>query len=752
MSNEKIAYDMPSDQEEKKWSFLGWGLLFLTIWTLALMFILQAALQPAESFVATIIAYALGLLGLGIFAGLTRSKMKVVLTIPLLIIIIFGAGALLHYLNAPIYNPLAPVSERVVLLVDHVDNFSETELWENNVPQEIVDNMDNIQRFAPLAFVIDLVIMLPILFFGMFGLTWIIQIFTQKPRWMLLLSGFFALVFFILGMIIAPTIHLLVAGVLDLGTNISIGAFYMIDGFTVLMDIQNANQTDINRAVESFNLAAEWLEKGGEDIAVFLWGLGLLPYGVGEAADDLNHLFQAVFILFRGVGPFANASFQVFQGFNSISQALNTSGGGILNAQGEEIKKSIDDDLFNEGIEYVNDGLLQFSNSSDILDEALAEVQEVNWADIEEALGALPYDAGNQVTPIFDQIEGYIDMFEEATDLIDVLISAPTFTNGTQSEFATLIHFFKGAYNVMKAAETIGEETNFVDTDVYFDRAGEHFNVTYNALSTPEVDALIHSDTPILNYTVAFLVDMTGLAADISYFGGDLGPVLMGLNSTLSNLDVGYENVTDYSPFLYDLDVFRNSTNDLMDSADNLDAHIADIQEKANNNTYGEFSTTAYEFATNFNQFNLTENARNANYIANSFYYLFSAMDDLKTMTTEVNDGNTDFYVPDYPAATIHFTAANNSLASAITNMYSAETYMNQTTDGGMIQLTGSASAIHNIRMSLISVQDDMNYILNIAAGGSPDAGEIAEVGDRFDSILVSLASVNTDLGQITAQ
>ncbi|MEE9410761.1 MAG: hypothetical protein V3V41_07520, partial [Candidatus Heimdallarchaeota archaeon] len=229
MSNEKIAYEMPSDQEKKKWSFLGWGLLFLAIWTIALMFILQAALQPADSFVATIIAYALGLLGLGIFAGLTRSKAKVLLAI-LLLIVLFGAGALLHYLNAPIYNPLAPVSERVILLSDHVDDFSETELWENNVPAAIVDNMDNIKRFSILAFFIDLVIMIPIMTFGMIGLTWIIQIFTQKPDWMLLLSGFFALVFFILGMIIAPTIHLLVAGVLDLGTNISIGAFYMIDG------------------------------------------------------------------------------------------------------------------------------------------------------------------------------------------------------------------------------------------------------------------------------------------------------------------------------------------------------------------------------------------------------------------------------------------------------------------------------------------------------------------------------------------
>ena len=189
-----------------------------------------------------------------------------------------------------------------------------------------------------------------------------------------------------------------------------------------------------------------------------------------------------------------------------------------------------------------------------------------------------------------------------------------------------------------------------------------------------------------------------------------------------------------------------------MDSADNLDAHITGIQEKANNNTYGEFSTTAYEFATNFDQFNLTENARNANYIANSFYYLFSGMEDLKTMTTEVTDGKADFDVTDYPAATIHFTAANTSLASAISNLYDAEVYMNQTTDGGMLQLTGSATAIHNIRMSLIDVQDDMNYITNIAAGGSPSGPEITQVGLRFDSILLSLASVNTDLGQITAQ
>ena len=460
MSDEKIAYEMPSEPEKKKWSFLGWGLLFLVIWTIALMFILEAAMHPRDSFVSTIVAYAIGLVGLGVFAGLTRSKAKVFFTIPVVLIIVFGFGFLFHYINAPVYNPLAPVSERLIPLVDHIDDVANTTLWDS-VPQQVQDNMDAIKQFRALSFLVDLVIALPVFIFGTLSVTWIVQLFTTKPKIWTILSGFFALVFFLIGMVLSPAIHLLVAGVTDLGTNTGIGALYMMDGISILMNFPNVNQDDVNYAVNSFNLAAEWFQKGGEDIAVFLAGLGLIPwYGIGDATDDFNKLFQAAFILFSGVGPFVNGSFQVMQGFTQVSQALNFSTSLSVTAQGDMVKTAIDDDAFNEGLEYINDGLLHFNDSAFVLEDAVEEVKQVDWEDILYALGQLPANAGDSVDPFVTEIQTYLGLFDNATDLMRVLIDRPTFDNGTQSEYATLVHFFKGAYNLLKAVEVIGEVTH----------------------------------------------------------------------------------------------------------------------------------------------------------------------------------------------------------------------------------------------------------------------------------------------------
>lgn len=747
MTKEKEILEQ--DEKKKKWSFLGWGLLFLLIWTIALMFILEVALHPTDSIIATIVAYALGLLGLGVFAGMTRSKWKVFVTFPLAIIIIFGAGYLLHLVNAPVYNPLAPVSERVFVIVDELDSITNTSI-SNNIPADLLNNLETIKQYEGFAFVVDLVISLPIFIFGTLSVTWIVQIFTQKSKWWVIFSAFFALIFFIIGMVMTPFVHLIIAGVVDLGTNMSVGVLYMVNGFSYLQDLQNADQADINEAVNNLNLASEWFQKGGKDVKVLLGALSMSPY-LDDAADDFNHLFQAAFILLGGAGTFVNGSYQLFKGFDLISNALNTSSGS-LTMQGDQVKQTIDDDLFNQGIEYINEGLELFDNSSYVFDDALNEIEQVNWQEIKTELHELPIEGMDEIDSTLDQMEGYLSIFENATGLIDVLVLKPTFENGSQSNYATLIHFFLGSYNIMKAQEIIGDETNFSGTEIYFNRAGEHFNVTYNALQTKTVAQLIHSDTPILNGTVAFIVDMTGLAADLSFFGGDMGPTLVGLNSTLSVLSNGYENVTDYDSIRADISDSITELDNLKDTAHSIDNRILGIQENATANIYGEFSETANEFASNFQAFNISSNLDNAYYIAQSFYYLFGAMKDLKEIKGYINTGATAFDGADYPTAYTNFLAANTSLDSAIKQMWNASYYFNQTTNNGMTQLSGSRDAIAIIYFSLISIQTDINVIVGIAEGGSPSPSEITEVNNRLDHINTVLVNVNNDLAQVKGQ
>ena len=754
MSEEKIAYEMPSDQEKKKWSFLGWGLLFLVVWTIALMFILEVALHPRDSFVATIVAYVLGLVGLGIFAGLTRSKAKVFFTVPVVLIIVFGLGFLFHYINAPIYNPLAPVSERLIPLVDHIDEVSETSLWES-VPQQIQDNEDLIRRYAALAFVVDLVIALPIFIFGTLSVTWIVQLFTTKPKIWTILSGFFALVFFIIGMVLSPAIHLLVGGVTDLTSNIGIGSLYMIDGISVMMNFPNVNQTDINLAVESFNKAAEWFQKGGEDIAVFLAGLGLIPwYGIGNASDDFSKLFQAAFILFSGVGPFVNGSYQVIQGFEKVTQALNFSTSLSMTAQGNIVKTAIDDDEFNEGLDYINEGLLHFTNSSEVLDDAVDKVNEVDWEDILYAIGQIPGGAGATVDPFIDEIQTYLGLFDNATDLMHILIDRPILENGTQSEYATLVHLFKGLYNLVKVFEIEGGLSNFVGTETYAYRAGVHLNITHNALNTSTVNSLRYSNTPILNDTLAIVIDATGLSASFSFLVSDFVPVAMGLNSTLYHFQDGFENITDFTGIMNQIDSYRGDSNDLYLTSIVLENQLNTTLTRARNDEYGALSGIGESLLTLLTQFKPRVVAQNLYAISNSLYYLFSALEDLQSMQQDLFVGKAAFDSADYVNASNHFIAANASLDSAIPNMWHASNYINQTETGGMIQLEleSTRDSIAAMYFLLIDIQEDIILITNIVDGGIPDAGEIAQVNAAVVRITDNFVAINTQLLQINVQ
>ncbi len=753
--NNNVNTNNPPAEDNKKWSFLGWGLLFLVVWMVGLMFILQVALHPADSIIATIIAYSLGLLGLGIFAGLTRSKWKVLVTFPLAILIVFGLGFLLHFIHAPIYNPLAPISERAIVIANNLDDIAETSIG-SSLPPEILDNLANIQQYAPASVLIDVVITIPVFLFGTLAVTWLVQIFTQKPKWWVIFSGLFALMFLIIGLIITPMVHLVIASVVDLGTNMGMGLVYLMGSFSVFTNINTANQTEVNAAIQNANIASDWFKKGGEDISVMLSALKYAPY-IGPVADDLNYLAQAVIILTGGLGPFVNATYRMVRGFNLINEAFNGSLGGTtsFNAQGDQISKALDDAKFNEGIEYINEALEIYNENLPMLNDSINQVNNVNWTDVKNALHEIPDMDSSSIDPILDSMKNYTTMFKDAPAILQIFTDKPTYENGTTSHYSTLIHFLLGAYNLIKAEEVIGDTTHYTGTEVYFTRAGEHLNLTYNYLvSKPTINKLINSDTPYINGTLAFVVDMTGLAADLSFFGAKLSPLLENLNNTLSVFSNGYENVSDYNSIRENLNTSIFQIADLNVTAVSIDHKMDGVMHNASIGLYGEFSDIAEEFSTNFKQFNLTTNIDNAYYIANSFYYLFGAMQNLKLVKENVDAGFVAFRLntsAGYIDAANHFSSANDSLTDAISDMWNASWYFNKTVSGGMIQLGTARDSIAVIYFAMLDIQTDISGIL-VIVNGSPSSSDIPAIQNYVDDITSILQNVNNDLASISAQ
>ncbi|MHA1816986.1 MAG: hypothetical protein ACTSX1_13345, partial [Candidatus Heimdallarchaeaceae archaeon] len=542
----------------KKWSYWGIGLLFFLVFFVALMFILEAAMQPRESFTSTLIAYILGIIGLAIFAGLVRDKSRVLISIPLLLIIVFGAGYLFNYvIAAPVYNPFAPVSERAVQLLDTVEEMEGT-LTDMGIPADL--NMDDIRYFSQFAFVIDLIIALPLFLFGTLSLTWMVQVFTIRPTLWTILSALFILVFFFIGLILTPFIHLLFSGVVVITSDVLPGALYLGQGFSIFADFENATQEDLDEAIASFYLASEYFQQSADNLyglqqAGFIGISASIPV-MGAFIENIYYVALAALHIASGLGPFANGTFFILEGMEDAMASFGEGGGFLRTKDGTvtQIESEINDTRFEEGIDKVNEGLLILGNSTDYIDDALEELNKVNVTDIAaatselEGLGVPPEIAATILEQV-DMIDSYLSIFEGAVRVIDVLLTKPS-----GSDSATLTHFLYGAYSLFKAGDVIGTTTTFynesegIDTSSYFDDASANFSIVYNELLDPEVQALANSDTPILNSTVSFLTDMVGLTVPLCSLGGNIATVFFTMQDSMSVFDgTNYEDISDYS-------------------------------------------------------------------------------------------------------------------------------------------------------------------------------------------------------------
>ncbi|MCG3220235.1 MAG: hypothetical protein H7641_02545, partial [Candidatus Heimdallarchaeota archaeon] len=230
--------------------------------------------------------------------------------------------------------------------------------------------------------------------------------------------------------------------------------------------------------------------------------------------------------------------------------------------------------------------------------------------------------------------------------------------------------------------------------------------------------------------------------------------VALGLNDTLAYFQVGFENITDFTGIMNQIDSYRDDSTDLYLSTLSLETRTDAMIANATEGGYGVFSEPALEFTTILNQLELRVNAQNLNAISNSLYYLFWSMEDLDSIQQDVVDGQAAFDIADYVTAHNHFSAAETSLGSAIPKMWNASSYMNQTESGGMIQLElqSTRDSVAAIYFGLVHIQDDVSYITTIADGGAPTPAEITEVNNRVTNIFSTLADVNTQLLSINVQ
>ncbi|MHA1303727.1 MAG: hypothetical protein ACTSPI_08500 [Candidatus Heimdallarchaeaceae archaeon] len=636
VKEEKKETKKEKEKKEEKWSWLGWGLLFFFLWNIGLMFILELTLSPRDSLLATIIAYALGVLGLGIYSFLVRSKKKAILTLPLLLIIVFGAGFLFHFLNLPVYNPFAPISEQIPNLYASLSILSDNDFLPTNV------TIANIMSYLQFAFVVDLVISLPVFIFGLLGLTWFVQIFTSKPRWLTILSVTLALVLFLIGIIISPLLHLIFAGLLKVGASYSMGIMNISAGVAVFSNFENATQADINHAIYDFTLAAEYIENSSSDFLTLSFLLRIIPL-ISKTVNDLSYAIVATTILLNGMGNFVNGTYQIFQGFKLVSEALNFSTSTFPSSTNYlQIKEQkVNDTQFDQAMNQINEGLRYLTNSSEVLESAITELSKVDFDEINSLITKIPANTSN-LLEIIETMQTYQNLFSGVPEAISLLIHNPEI-NGTESRFSILSHFFYGARELVKASEKIGDKTAFNDTRTLLVQAYTNFSVVRDQLRKAEIQTLINSETPFLNDTLHFLYDMAEVTTSLTSVYIDLADSYSDFENMLTNFDQGYENISNYDEYITNAYNLVQQTNSLVNTSKELDNNITIVQNRANQSEYGLFSEPASEISTLFNELNITRDVTNTNSMAISFYSLFSSMEQLKITHKSILNGQEAF-------------------------------------------------------------------------------------------------------------
>ncbi len=766
--NSTSAYSMAEEPPKKKGK---WGIAIIVyfVYIIALMFLLNLLISPQDSFVATIVAYALGLVGLAIFSALTRSKWKVLVSNPLLLIITFGLGYLFSFvLGLPVYNPFAPISERSITTLTELANISAS-FVEGVSSGEII-------FFLQFLFLIDLLIAMFVFFFATLSFTWFAQIFTSKPKILTIFSVIFALTLFIIGVLLLPIVHLSLSGVINIGANSAMGGFYTLQAVSAFGNFDATNQTSINEAVMNFQEASQYFGAVASDLGAFFSILNIVPV-YGGIANDLNAFLQAAFILYGGLGPLLNGSYQIFSGFDMIGTALGTNTSLAVSAQKTQSDLSlnefseVNDTLFNLGMVKINDGLYHFRESIDYLDDAYDELKNVDFDRIYETLGDIPADVAMIIQSIQDAQE-YINLFEGASAGLKVLLEKPELSPGVNSSFTTLSHFLYGFYNIIKATDLIGTSSAFNGTEEFFERASNNFTVVYSQLQLPESQNLINSDTPFINETFLFLNDMTGLLLSTTEFGLSMGQTFDDLNTLTDVLSDGFQNVTDYDPVIDDADAFVISSNQSRIAAESLDLNMTAVKNNAEENKYGMLNAPALEFISSLEKFGLLDNADDAYYIANSFANLFRAMKYLSIVQEDIDKAyialdaaEAAVNVPDYPLASIYFTESRNNLTNAIDNLETSIGYMNETVewmgytqegDHPMTQLADTYAALTSIRDTMIDLKQNLEDLRVIMDALIVDPANFAtytsNITDIVDDIQTNFNSINDDLKNVNAQ
>jgi hypothetical protein len=734
---------------KKKWSFWGIGLLIFTVFFIGLMFLLEAVVQPRESLTATILAYVLGIVILAVFAILVRDKGRVSLSVPILLIVVFGTGYLFNYvIEAPVYNPFAPISERTEPILGTIYALNETnpEMFANGT-------LEQIEKYSKFAFVGDLALALPMFFFGTLGLTWVVQIFTTVPKIWTIFESIFAALFIILGLILTPVVHLTLAGAVVVGTDLAPGAMLMVDAFNIIFN-DTASPAEKQLAIDSLYNASFYFNQTAETLqslqsAGLIKMVGFIPF-LGSVLSNAYWASLALAQLAQGIGPFTEGLLSIMGSIESFSDVFNGSFSVKAAPDNSQIveTKAINETAFNEIIDDIRVGVDYISDNIHLVDEALVSLENVSVDDIRNDLlwldWALPAEAIAAINEYADLANEYLQDILDLVSGVTILLTKPS-----GSSDATLVHFFLGWINVLFAGTSIGEITAYNGTLENFDYAYGNFSVVDTELSTPEVQDIITRTGGNITLGKDFLgltYDFTQIGLPFATLGQNLATGFTDMEAVIDIFETtDYQNVSNYQTILDDTEAINTTLASIVGDATAVNDSATIVYDKAQTNGYGFLSDFALQFADTMIQFDMIGSVQNTMYIASAMHFMIHSLQELSYTFSNATEAQTNFGIADYLAAEYNILNASASLDHSVTNMTLGIFYLNNSINAGMTQLVDIRDSLENIKSDLLTLDPLFTTILGILALPDPSTQAVLFTS-TMNSIITILDNINTEL------
>ncbi|RMG24971.1 MAG: hypothetical protein D6732_23085 [Methanobacteriota archaeon] len=768
-------YDHDFGLEEKesgkiKGSLLK-GLLFSIIAMLVLEVVVTFALSPDTNMVHRLIAYMLGVLVIFILALFTKSILKMLLGIPLVVAFSFAPPRVLPSIFTDLFGLF-------VYLSPVVNEMLKVAAANEQLSTQLGDNLTLANQYKDYLFVIDVVVALIAMMIGGIGLTLLVRMFSKKPNVLIIFSIIFTIIFLVIGVIALPYSMTVASGLSQFGGDMALGGAYMSQGF---QELQNNFETGNFSLVDDYFANATFWFKDAREVLTSLQGLGInsivdasAPQYSVLVSEGFN-LVDSIVDLANGVGPLVVGFGNLKIGFEKAFSEFGTSAlTGLAMAQTE--------DQFEEGLRYIEIGMQNISDSLDDIKAGVSKMAQIKVDELQASLG--DQGIGEQVVLIQEGAK----IFNATIDMFAVLIN-PVEVNGQLSERAALIHLLLGTRELHQAASKIGDKTDFSGTGSFFENVVSNLTIFRNALNDPAFDNFqkLESNTTLISgvkeqvsSSINFLKDASDVAINLGNFGSQIVPVLELTNQSLSIFTDPTKNFTTITDDEYDnsFDSLGQVLNDsivLNQTAFSLQASLDNMSKNAEDpGYYGLFTQPALQFTSLLASFNVTQNSQNFIYLAHAFRNIILMAKEMKNIQIDVNSIKTDVEViQSQPDDASKIAELNNRAPNMDANLTDADGRLNDSVvfitnakgnltlafvEGGMTQLSNVDSSMSGIIQDIKDIQgpQGMGKIKTILADPSQYVADngitqtltdfndaLTFIESKFDSIQANLAQMS---------